>query len=247
MPEVVLKGGFKTKDPRLDRIPQLEPKNRRYAVARKAVGTLIEERPKTRRWTLGTWLDQGSEGACVGFARAHDMASKPQPWKNVTAEMAKQVYDRARQLDQWPGDQHSGSSVLGGALAAVEFGYLKEYWWAFTLEEFLIMLSHRAPAVVGVNWYSDMADPDAKGYIHPTGSLDGGHSILLYGQSLVKGKEGPYGLDLDASYVLFWNSWGKNWGKNGTARMTMRDWDKLRKEDGEVCFSVGINQQEAKS
>lgn len=37
------------------------------------------------------------------------------------------------------------------------------------------------PVMAGINWYSDMFDPDKDGVVHVGGELAGGHEILLIG------------------------------------------------------------------
>ena len=156
----------------------------------------------------------------------------------MTDEIARRIYLRARQLDEWPGEDYEGSSVLAALKAAQELGYVKMYTWAFTLEEFLLGITWKGPAVVGCNWYEGMYEPNSKGFITPTGSIAGGHAILIRGQKIFLGGSGPFGINMDDSYIVFWNSWGPSWGKEGTAKMTMRDWDKLRLESADVSFAI---------
>jgi len=239
VPAIVLRGGYTTNDPRLDRLPEKDPNSRNYPT-RRMLGKKADETPKSKMWSLNLWLDQGEEGACTGFSRAHNLASSPRVVQGVTEELAHQLYQLAKHHDQWPGMQYEGSSVLGAAKAACEMGLITEFHWAFALEDFLHGMAFWGPATVGCNWHRGMANPDANGYIHPTGPIDGGHAILILGQELVWGGDGPYGIDLDKSYVVWHNSWGKPWGLQGRAKMSMRDFDTLRKADSEVCFSTDV-------
>jgi hypothetical protein len=237
--EIQLRGGFTTKDRRLDRLPEFD-ENMLNFPTRRMLGRKADEPPKSKLWSLNLWLDQGSEGACTGFSRAHNLASTPTPVKGVTNEVAHALYQRAKVLDDYPGENYEGSSVLGAVKAASEMGLVNEFHWAFHIEDFLHAITYGGPATIGCNWYSGMADPDANGYIHPTGSVDGGHAILILGQELVFGGDGPHGVHMDKSYVVWHNSWGKRWGVQGRAKMTMREFDKLRQEDSEVCFSTDV-------
>ena len=87
-----------------------------------------------------------------------------------------------------------------------------------------------------------MFDTDKNGFITPTGDLAGGHAILINQIRIAwKGKQRGADidlLDLDKSYIGFHNSWGTSWGVNGTARMTLANFDRLRREDGECSFAV---------
>jgi hypothetical protein len=156
----------------------------------------------------------------------------------MTDELARKLYKRAQLLDEWPGEDYEGTSVLAGVKAAQELGLVARYTWAFTLEEFLLGVSYKSPPVTGCNWHEDMYNTDARGFISPTGNVVGGHAILIRGQKLYTGGDGPFGIDMDRSYVIFWNSWGPTWGQEGTAKMTMRNWDALRRAGADVCFSV---------
>lgn len=236
---IQLRGGFTTKDPRLDRLPEKDPRMAEFTT-RKLLGPKADEPPKSKMWSLNIWLDQGAEGACTGFSRAHNLASSPRVVRGVTQELAQRLYQRAKDLDQWPGTQYEGSSVLGAVKAAQEFGLVESFYWSFHIEDFLHGMTYHGPATVGCNWYSGMRDPDANGYIHPTGSVDGGHAILVLGQELIFGGNGPHGIDMDRSYIVWHNSWGKRWGIQGRAKMSMREFDALCQEDAEVCFSVDV-------
>jgi hypothetical protein len=237
--EIQLRGGFTTKDPRLDRLPEKDPRMQEFPT-RRMLGRRADEPPKSKLWGLNCWLDQGREGACTGFSRAHNLAALPVKVKDVTEELAHRLYQRAKEIDQWPGTEHEGSSVLAAVRAAQEFGLVESFYWSFHIEDFLHGITYAGPCTVGCNWYSGMAHPDANGYIHPTGSIDGGHAIVVIGQELIYGGDGPYGLDMDRSYIVWHNSWGKSWGVQGRAKMTMRDFDRLSQEDAEICFSVDV-------
>jgi hypothetical protein len=68
-----------------------------------------------------TFFDQGSQGACVGFAvtraKSHvDRRLLDPQW----------LYDRARELDEWPGEDYEGTSGRGAAEALRTLGH-KQY------------------------------------------------------------------------------------------------------------------------
>jgi hypothetical protein len=219
---IILKGGHTTADPRLNRIPQFDPRSRSFPISELVAG----RKPRGYTWSCRAWLDQGQEGACVGFAWAHDVAARPQarPADEITA---RSIYRRAQQLDEWPGEQYSGTSVLAGAKATMEFGHLTEYRWAFGgVDDLALAVGYQGPAVLGVNWYENMARTDAEGMIRVGGDVLGGHAILCNGVSVKK------------RLFRLRNSWGLNWGISGDCFIGFDDMDRLLAEAGEACIPV---------
>jgi hypothetical protein len=230
--DIVLRGGATTTDRRLDRIPQWDQNNNKYPV--RPLLTLQQVRqPRSYTWRAGIVLDQGSEGACVGFSWAHELAARPRVVADVNADLARNIYFEAQMVDPWPGGSYpgadpvyEGSSVLAGAKVLQGRGHFLEYRWATTLTELIGALGYEGPVVLGINWWTGMFTPDATGFLHPTGMIEGGHAILANGVS-VKGK-----------YVRLHNSWGAGWGDNGEAKVSFDDMEKLLAENGEACVPV---------
>jgi hypothetical protein len=231
----------------LGRRPEFDPRSRRFNV-REVIGT-----PYARSYTWGceAWLDQGSEGACVGFAWAHEANAKPsvQP---VAAPTAMALYRAAQKIDEWPGEAYSGTSVLAGAKVSMTYGWLKEYRWAFNVPDALSAISRKGPAVIGVNWYNSFYYPEPDGSLRIYGDIVGGHAILVRGTRLVfqpgtttaqkQGSDWFSYLDQKASAVLLHNSWGKDWGGTtkgpGTAWLPVEVYARLMSEQGECCVPV---------
>lgn len=228
----------------LDRVPEFDEKSRDYPIRALIRGATDAATPKPLRsytWACSTYLDQGQEGACVGHGVAHEAAAQPLP-RPVTSEDAFSIYRQAQKIDEWPGEAYSGTSTLAGMKVATSLGWYSEYRWAFGLEDVVLALGYKGPVVIGVNWYEGMFDTDAKGYIRATGALSGGHCTLLRGVTLsfvdIRAPRTLLNVDLDRSYVLVHNSWGRAWGKNGTARLSLRDLDRLLREQGDACVPV---------
>jgi hypothetical protein len=231
------------RDPRLDRRVQFDERSREF---RAVVG--LEEKPlRSYTWSCGPVLDQGYEGACVGFAWTHELAARPAVVGGLTDAYALGIYRRAQQIDPWPGENYSGTSVLAGVKAVMEqrnasnLPYYGEYRWAFGTEDVLRVVGYKGPLVLGINWYDNMYEPDSKNFIHASGEIAGGHAILLTGVKIVKKPDHLVGygldnLDIDQSYVRLHNSWGLGYGVNGEAFLTVRDLNKLLNEDGEACI-----------
>ncbi len=219
---IKLKGGFNTKDPRLDRIPQFDERSKNFRV-RELIATPT---PRSYTWSCPIWLDQGREGACVGFSVSHEAAARPVEVQGITDATAQALYKRAQLLDEWPGEDYAGTSILAGVKAAQERAWYTEYRWAFSVEELALAVGYKGPAIIGVNWYNDMYNPNANGQIWPTGNLVGGHAILVRGYS--------------KKYKMFLlrNSWGKWWGKEGDCYLSYQDMMVLLRQDGEACIPI---------
>lgn len=193
-----------------------------------SVRTLIEDKPlRGYTWGCPVRLDQGYEGACVGFGWAHELAARPKVHGLVTNATARELYHWAQLNDEWEDTPpQEGTSVLAGAKGAVKFGYLGEYRWCFSLRDLQLTIGYLGPVILGVYWWTDMMEPDSNGHIYRRGQVEGGHAILCNGYSLSKRR-----------FVLT-NSWGPNWGYNGTCYISEDDMNALLMDQGEGCVPV---------
>ena len=228
----------------VDRVPEFDEKSRRFAAV-----SPYDTRPLfSRGWTCDVYNDQGREGACVGFAWSHELSARPRIIRR-DANFALDIYRRARQLDPWPGEDYDGTSVLAGIKAVREYAnseglpYYDTYRWAFGIEDVLRVLTYAGPMVLGIDWYYSMYTPDENHYITPTGNKVGGHAILAKHQRIVKlNPDLPAtfnNVDKDRSHVRLHNSWGRGYGLNGDAFITVRNLEKLLMDGGEACIPIG--------
>ena len=227
----------------LDWRPEYDEKSRLF----RAVANIGDLPLHNRVWRVDSWLDQGREGACVGFGWSHELNASPKVW-NVDDAFAYGVFTLARRkYDEWAGEDYDGTSVLAGVKAVLDITgqdgtpAYGSYHWAFSVEEICRTIVHKGPVVLGINWYENMYDPDENHYIHADGPLAGGHCILANGFAYVKkDKTGPndwLNCDIDRSRVRVHNSWGRDWGFDGNARISIRDLKKLfDDEGGEACI-----------
>ncbi len=220
---MILKGGHETQDPRLDRVPQFDERSRSFPI-RELIDTTV---PKRRYWRLLERLDQGREGACVGFGWAHELNALPFRVK-ADNEDARSIYKMAQRVDEWPGEQYEGTSVLAGAKVVQERGHIGEYRWAFGIDDVLATLSHHGPVVIGVNWYRGMYNTGTEGFIVPSGDIMGGHCVALRGVAKKRGRW----------YVVGRNSWGEGWGVRGDFALWASDLERLLGESGDACVPV---------
>lgn len=227
-----LRDGSAVEDVRLDRLVEFDERSRAYPVAALLGSTPLRSYTWGIPGGLSQVLDQGREGACVGFAWAAERAAKPVARPTSNAD-ALAVYKHAQTLDPWPGEGYSGTSVLAGAQAAKARGWLSEYRWAFSPDDALRAI-RLGPVVLGIPWYDSMYDPTPRpvrtGRVAATitvaGSVVGGHAILARGVN-VKRRE-----------VILRNSWGQDWGDGGDAALSFDDLGRLLADGGECCVPI---------
>lgn len=206
------------------------------------IRTAIKARPKRRnkQWKSGEILDQGREGACVGFGWTAEALSTPVP-VDITKmkadvprtgnEFAANLYHVAKTLDDTPGEDYDGTSVLAGAKTMQKFGLIKEYRWAFDIEDVIDSILTKGPVVLGIYWYESMYDAP-NGVLTVSGKIVGGHCITAVGfktaASSVTGED----------TIILQNSWGADWGNNGLAEIRVTELAELLKNDGEACVPL---------
>lgn len=202
--------------------PSYDDRSRNYPLR----AVLPSVTPVSKTWSCNYWLNQQNEGACVGFAWAHELGASPKP-QQVDEPTARSIYLRAQQVDEWPGENYSGTSVLAGAKTCLEMNRLKTYRWGFSLNDLVLALSYRGPVVLGINWYESMFSPDpTTGIVQVSGDIAGGHAILARGVAVSR------------KYIRLRNSWGQDWGKGGDCLVKWSDMERLIGEGAEMCMAT---------
>lgn len=193
--------------------------------------------PRQKRlWRAGERLDQGREGACVGFAWTAELLARPNEVRVPDSDkFARELYREAQRLDVWPGEAYEGTSVLAGAKAAQKAGFIGEYRWAFSIDEVIDALVAIGPVVIGIPWYENMYETRPSGLVEVGGRLVGGHAITLTGYHpgmRIRG-EGWW----KRHEVIRWrNSWGEAYGRGGDGFITPDALERLLSDDGEACI-----------
>lgn len=215
--------------PVLDRIPFQDEKSKSFSIS--AQLKMVTKRDVTWKMPWMMPLDQGQEGACVGFGWSAELASAPVQYE-VSNDFAKRLYTAARAEDRLMGNRYDeGASVLAGAKAVKRMGVVGEYRWAFGTEQVLDTLVQKGPVVLGVNWYDGMYETDIAGLVTVGGELVGGHCITAYG----------YRKNYQGQECIVWmNSWGASYGLGGVGYLRVADLDRLLKENGEACIATDI-------
>jgi hypothetical protein len=143
-------------------------------------------------------------------------------------QVARDLYHRAKQLDEWAGEDYEGSSVLGAAKAGAEKGWWTEYRWALgpgaeaAAQDVILALGWHGPVMMGTYWYEGMWQADKDSYLHAEGNIAGGHAWLLT----------RYSKKRDAVWTP------NSWGGQGQGWISRADLVKLLANDGEACIPV---------
>jgi hypothetical protein len=227
---------------RLDWFPRFDPASLSYPMA---AGPATELPTRGRLWTHGRVMDQGNEGACVGFGCAAEAIAEPVPVPGISARNARAWYRSAQRRDVWPGEAYDGTSVLAGCLEGRARGYYTGFVWAKRAEQLAAGIVDDGPAIIGVEWREGSYSTDELGVLRPSGDVVGGHCLCVIGFVCLD-PEGPdrelwdalEELDLAEAAVavldggedgvfIVQNSWGPTFGKNGLCVVplsVMRDW-----------------------
>ena len=219
--------------PKLNRIPFFDVRSRNFGI-RELIDEPVDYRKRTWKLPGNFPLDQGAEGACVGFGWAGELAATPAVWPNKNTS-AFTLYHKAQEEDRAMGNNWSeGASVLAGAKASQKLGMLRRYHWAFGIEDVILALVRKGPVVLGINWYSSMYETDPEGRVSVQGHIVGGHCILANGFW-------PRCPLFDGQHAVVWvNSWGTSYGRNGWGFITTKDLNRLLSEQGEACIATDV-------
>lgn len=180
-------------------------------------------------WPDADQLDQGQTGHCVGFGWAQWGNTLPIE-DHFTDDDGNAIYYECKVIDGQP-RQENGSNVRSGAKAMQNRGRLATYAFASTMDAIRNWLHGTGPIVVGTDWTEGMFNPNAQGFVTPTGKVAGGHCYLLVGDLASE------------NALLFQNSWGAGWGQDGYFKMTVDDFATLFAHQGDACTSVELPTQ----
>lgn len=222
----------------LDWVSQHDPKSRKFSL-RSILPYNIPQRAVY--WREGVVLDQGSEGACVGYGWTGELLAEPaspvvQPLVASAEGYATLSYRRAQKIDPWPGEDYEGTSVLAGAKIMQQDGQIDAYRWCFGVEDVRDAIITSGPVVIGVPWYQSMYSTTDEGLVVIDGRKVGGHCVV------VTGYDPEYFIGGEAQEVFRWrNSWGSGYGLEGSGYVRFDDLSRLLQDRGEACVPVGRN------
>ncbi len=217
-----------------DRRPFFDERSRAFPIR-----TLLADKPARSYSWRHVQLDQGSEGACVGHGVTMDAAARPKPFFGkvetlASADLAEiqgtafDVYRSAQKIDEWPGEDYEGTSVLAGLKIGQTLGFWKEYRWALgpgpdhAANDVIQAVGYHGPVILGTSWHQGMSNPDDKGFLRPTGAVLGGHCYLVT----------RYSKPRDAVWTP------NSWGGAGQGWISRHDLAELLAAQGEAAMPV---------
>lgn len=185
-------------------------------------------------WGNGWWGDQGSDPHCVAFAWTHWVNDGPRMHSLFKSRRpavdTDKLYCEAQNFDPWPGNcenpLYEGTSVRAGAKVLQDWGFIENYYWAHNVDQIAQAIITQGPVIMGTRWTSGMSSPDRNGIVKPDGSWQGGHAYVLNG------------VNLTTRMFRLKNSWGRWWGKDGYAYISMDDMAALLAPYGEACVAL---------
>lgn len=188
-------------------------------------------------------LDQGTAGACTGFALAtvanyllrvrggDKSAPQVSPWM---------LYAMAKRYDEWPGENYEGSSARGAIKGWFKHGLCSFDLWKQSQPD---PKSHAARSADALNRplgayyrvnHRDLVAMHAAinevGILSATASVHEGWLAVQSGDEVIEYRPGTIGghafaiVGYDRQGFWIQNSWGPHWGKGGLARLSYADW-----------------------
>ncbi|BBO81970.1 hypothetical protein DSCO28_25360 [Desulfosarcina ovata subsp. sediminis] len=187
-----------------------------------------------------TILDQQQEGACTGFGLAAVINLLNQKRQSKVRVSARMLYEMARKHDEWPGEEYSGSSCRGAIKGFANMGVCRDSYWPYvggqpgTLSVKAAKDAHSN--TIGAYYRLNQRISDFHAALNEAGAIycsanvhDGWNTSAIQNGAIPLREETRGGhafAIIGYNRKGFWiqNSWGKDWGRSGTALWTYEDW-----------------------
>lgn len=173
-------------------------------------------------------LDQKDTNHCCGFSAA-DWGINYPTHSDFTNDDGHRFYYECKIIEGEP-NAENGAYIRSIGKVLKNNQHLEGYAFAPDIETIKYWLLYKGPIIAGTIWKQGMFSPDADNVIRPTGATIGGHAYLL----------NEWRAD---NYIGIQNSWGSEWGKNGKAYISQKDFEEIFAQGGEALAAVEIEKQ----
>lgn len=187
-------------------------------------------------------LDQGTEGACTGFALAtviHTLLRARAGSPDRTQVSPWMLYHLARRYDEWQGEDYDGSSARGALKAWFKHGACEARLWAKGSQAVVRDPVARDAALRPLGAYYRLNPRDLAaihcalaevGILFATATVHGGWDAvdprtgdIPYDRTAL-GAHAFCLVGYDEEGLWLQNSWGPRWGRKGLGRIRYADW-----------------------
>lgn len=185
-------------------------------------------------------LNQGQEGACVGFSIAAVINRQRRLHESDAPLVStRMLYEMARKFDEWPGEDYSGSSIRGGLRGFWHNGVCLEEDWRYNPSnpngDLNVDRAMKARSI-GLGAYyrlrrqlndyhaalNETGAICASAHVHQGWMQSSGTEIKQHTQRAGGHAFAIVGYDSTGFWIQ--NSWGTGWKHNGFAHWKYEDW-----------------------
>ena len=213
----------------------LDLRDRMYEPALREVPFVIDNRERVPKI-----LDQGTEGACTGFALTDVVnyllhnRSEPAPGESFVS--TRMLYEMARRYDEWEGENYDGSSIRGAMKGWHRHGVCGESLWPTNESADAALLDARSRPLGAYYRVRHLhlnhmhAALDEVGILYASASVHSGWYEVAPATGRIPfrpDKTGGHAFAIVGYDELgFWiqNSWGEDWAAKGFCHISYDDW-----------------------
>jgi hypothetical protein len=209
------------------------PDPRDYLLRARALPTVTTDRKFYTMVDKDFRIDQGGEGTCVGHACTNLLLAGPSEhdlFIDFSTEERAHQFARKLYLDA-SGDTtyQQGMYPRDACAELLERGMIGSYWRVPQVEDVITALLTHGPVMIAIPWYTSMFYKDVRL------STDYGNywiRVNLESEHVGYHAIAATGIDLDPDdgappFIRIQNSWGSEYGQNGTARLTIENFRRL--------------------
>jgi len=182
-------------------------------------------------------IDQGNEGTCVGHGDTNMLMAGTSTHKSYPDFQSEELaHQFARKLYfETTGDStyQQGAYPRDACAKLKDWGLIGSYWSVPQVDDVVTALLTFGPVGIAVPWYTSMfygdnrLSSDFGNYwvkVNLDSDLAGFHWVAVTGIDMAPDSGAPPFLRIE-------NSWGKGWGWNGTARLSVESFRRLNQLD----------------